>query len=353
MGEKVRTARNAGLYDENNRTYQSFVKKAREAYDQREALKTDDDCPNGIVVIPIAFHIFHESGAAIGTQHNFSLVELNELVGSLNADFGGYNTNKEQILECFQDVDAYNTCIQYCIGKINRIDITTCSACPGGANCDENALFNCSQDAPNDYLNIYSAQFGGGLLGVASSIPFPGNPFGACIENNDGVYVDWNSFNVGPPANAPYDGGKTLTHEIGHWLGLYHIGGDGNCNADDGLADTPVQNGQNMGCPVGANSCNTAGADKPDMYFNHMDYSNDACLAMFTKDQAAIMQAVLGYGNISGIPAPAGCRAMLASSSQRGNCDNSLLSLDNSPLAANTETINLTDCSTESSIDLL
>ncbi len=352
MEELVKTARGEGLYDENNKQYQSFVQKSVEQYEQREAQKTDGDCPDGVVVIPVAFHIFH-NGGAVGTGINFSQAQLDAVLGSLNADFGGYNVNKDLIDECFQDVDAYNTCIQFCMGVVNRQNVTACPAACGGGTCDYTQLFNCSQEAPNDFLNIYAAPFDGGLLGVASSIPFPGNPFGNCIENNDGVYVNSTAFTIGAPANPPFDGGKTLTHEVGHWLGLYHIGGDGTCANDDGLTDTPTQNGQNTGCPAGQNDCNDGAGDKPDMYFNHMDYSDDACLAMFTQQQAAIMQAVLGYGDITGIPAPAGCRATLACSSQRGNCNNDLSSLDNTPNAANAQTINITDCSDVTSLDLL
>ncbi len=326
LEEMIKNIENQGLYEEEMKKYAAFADKAIKEYRARKAEKTDTDCPNGLIVIPIAFNIFHESGAAIGTGHNWSLAQLEAVIGSLNADFGGYNTNKDLIDECFQDVDAYNTCIQFCMGKINRVDGSTCPAY--GLNQDYE-LSDCIHEDSDDYLNVYSSDIGG--LGIASNIAYPGNPFGECDETYDGVYVDWDAFTVGAPANAPFDGGKTLTHEVGHWIGLYHVF-QGCTGFGDGISDTPPQSSSTGGCPFGKDSC--AGG-KPDMIYNHMDYSDDACLAMFTEEQAAIMQAVM---------ADPMCRLTLSCSSQRGNCDGTISAVSNVPSAANTQAITISDC---------
>jgi hypothetical protein len=94
---------------------------------------------------------------------------------------------------------------------------------------------------------------------------------------------------VGPGAGCAgysvYNLGRTTTHEVGHYLGLEHIWGDGGCGVDDGITDTPTSGAEYFGCPaVGSNSCGT-----DDMYMNFMDYVNDACMYMFSEDQAVLM----------------------------------------------------------------
>ncbi len=93
-------------------------------------------------------------------------------------------------------------------------------------------------------------------------------------------------------AEFPYDGGRTLTHEIGHYLNIFHIwgGGMGDCNEDDVVEDTPFQEWAYIAqCPTGIlSSCGS-----PDMYMNFMDYTDDACLAMFTEGQKLRMLATL------------------------------------------------------------
>lgn len=105
-----------------------------------------------------------------------------------------------------------------------------------------------------------------------------------------------------PPSNAfvsSYNRGRTATHEVGHWLGLNHIWGNGySCSDSDGIDDTPNQMGENGGCPTGLKiSCE----DSPfgDMYQNYMDYSDDACMNIFTRGQARYMQTLLAASRSS------------------------------------------------------
>ncbi len=269
--------------------------------------------PDSIVIIPVAFHIFHENGAAIGQGHNFTLLQIQEVVDGLNADFAGYNTDKEVIAEDFQMVDAGHTGIQFCIGKINRIPISSCSSWNADARFDD--LNVClpggsgpgSNNDPNDYLNFYVTSLQD-LLGIASCIP---PVFNSCNTSTDGIILDWNAFTVDNNLNT-----RTAAHEIGHWLGLPHVNGDINgagCAGDDGFEDTNIQAEQqryqcNDKIPV---SCGSR-----DNVHNYMDYSADCSVTSFTQMQGAQMRAILNS-----------TRQQLSTSCNRGNCNEVLYAL--------------------------
>lgn len=137
---------------------------------------------------------------------------------------------------------------------------------------------------PNQYINIWIAEFGNGILGFAS-LP------GTAPSEETGVVIDplyFGSFGKGQPYN---DRGHTLTHEMGHYLGLLHIWGDEaeSCIDSDEIEDTPNAAGPYLGCPTGMQvSCGVS-----NMYENFMDLTDDRCLAAFTHGQAMRMQATL------------------------------------------------------------
>ncbi|KAG8753190.1 hypothetical protein FRC14_006326 [Serendipita sp. 396] len=145
-------------------------------------------------------------------------------------------------------------------------------------------------------LNVYSVGFKNiGLLGY-STFPwdYKGNP------TDDGVVILYSSIPGGSTAN--YNQGKTLTHEVGHWLGLYHVFSDvGSCTDNDAVADTPIQSAKTRGCPSSQDSCpKSPGLDS---IHNFMDYSDDRCMTEFTSGQAERMKAqVLTYRGIEGLP---------------------------------------------------
>lgn len=136
----------------------------------------------------------------------------------------------------------------------------------------------------SSYLNIWVGNLAGGLIGYSS-------PLGGAVDR-DGIVVRFNSIGNTGTARAPFNRGRTLTHEIGHWMGLFHIWGDSYCG-DDRVEDTPPQQSASTGCPSGnIPSCTNSG----NMYMNFMDLTDDACMGMFTTGQRRRMRAAFEAG---------------------------------------------------------
>lgn len=134
------------------------------------------------------------------------------------------------------------------------------------------------------YLNIWVCN----MRQVAGYSTMPGGP-----ADKDGVVIGFNVFGLG--ITAGFDKGRTSVHEVGHWLGIRHLWGDDFCG-DDGIADTPKQAVYNSGCPSGVHTSSCGNGPDGDMYMNYMDFTNDACMNLFTKGQAQKMQALFAIG---------------------------------------------------------
>ncbi|HSD44496.1 MAG TPA: zinc metalloprotease [Burkholderiales bacterium] len=138
---------------------------------------------------------------------------------------------------------------------------------------------------PDKHLNLWVCALGGGLLGYAQ---FPGGP-----ASTDGVVVNYRAFGTSGSAQAPFNKGRTTTHEVGHYFNLRHIWGDTeDCSGSDMVADTPNSAGPNYGTPAFPSiSCNNG--PNGDMFMNYMDYVDDTAMFMFTAQQVLRMRAAL------------------------------------------------------------
>ena len=256
------------------------------------------------VYIPVVFHIVH-NGDALGVQENITDAQAISQIDAMNRDYTSSNTNTSLVPTPFQSLIA-DCNIKFCLAKFDESgNITTGVIRHQFTNTtwnDENDIDGNLKPAtiwdPSKYLNIWSINMGGSLAssGVLAYSSFPG--FGAA--DADGIVVRYNALGTTGNMAAGLNTGKTISHEVGHWLSLLHVWGfDDGCNdIGDFIDDTPDQGDLNFGCPTFPSISCTNGPNG-DMFMNHMDYSDDVCRVMFTLGQSARMQSTLNGSRIS------------------------------------------------------
>lgn len=247
-----------------------------------ERLIADKAVNGDVITIPVIVHVVYRSAA-----ENISDAQINSQIQVLNDDFRRLNADRNQTPSIFGGVAA-DTDIEFCLTEVirkssrRRRSFGTNDSVKGGK--DGSVVVT-----PESAMNVWVCDIGGGILGYAQ---FPGgNP------STDGVVCDYRYFGNTGTATAPFDKGRTMTHEVGHYLNLRHIWGDTGCNGDDFVGDTPLAGGPNYtggSCSFpGPNSCNTGSGDLPDMFQNYMDYSDDGCMNLFTTGQSNRMRAAI------------------------------------------------------------
>jgi len=242
---------------------------------------------NQVIRIPVVVHVLYNT-----PQLNISDEQIKSQLNAMNRDFGRQNSDTINTPARFKPLAA-SVNIEFVLatadpkgrptnGVVRKQTTTT------DWNMDDKIKFTASggDDAWDSryYLNIWVGKMRS-LLGYSSA---PGGP----VEK-DGLVISPTAFGT-QNVFAPYDMGRTVVHEAGHWMGLKHIWGDTYCG-DDLVGDTPKQGGFTSGCPTTfRSSCdnNTMG----DMYMNYMDFTNDACMNLFTLGQAERMMTLFQAG---------------------------------------------------------
>jgi hypothetical protein len=243
----------------------------------------------GVAQIPVVVHVVARTpGEDITAEQVHSQLDV------LNRDFRAANPDAADVPAPFEGL-VTDPQIEFHLATTdpagNPTDgITRTSTTVNGFGADDAVKFTArgGQDAwPADrYLNIWVCQLGGGLLGYAQ---FPGGP-----PETDGVVILHSAFGTTGTARGPFDLGRTATHEIGHYLNLFHIWGDDGtgCRGSDEVDDTPNAGGPNYGRPAFPHVTCSNGPHG-DLFMDYMDYVDDKAMFMFTKGQATRMNATL------------------------------------------------------------
>ncbi|MBL7924049.1 MAG: T9SS type A sorting domain-containing protein [Bacteroidia bacterium] len=239
-----------------------------------------------VVTIPVVVHVVYNN-----STQNISDAQINSQINILNQDFRKTNSDISLVPAVFSSLTA-DCEIQFCLAQRDpngnaTNGIVRRSTTVTSFSSNDNIKFYSSGGSDawpvSSYLNIWVGNLGGGLLGYAQ---FPGGP-----AATDGIVILHSAFGNTGTAAAPFNKGRTATHEIGHWLNLRHIWGDANCGNDQ-VSDTPTQQTANYGCPAFPRITCSNGPNG-DMFMNYMDYTDDACMYMFSNGQKARMLASL------------------------------------------------------------
>ncbi|MGZ4864565.1 MAG: zinc metalloprotease [Halobacteriota archaeon] len=247
----------------------------------------------GVTRIPIVVHVVWNT-----PEQNISDVQIQSQIDVLNHDYRMTNVESGDCPACWQPLRG-DSSIEFYLATtdpqgnptkgITRTQTRKMSFPQAGNPVKFTPKGGANAWPADKYLNIWVCPLGDGLLGYAQ---FPGGP-----ANTDGVVILHSAFGTTGTAAAPnnnYNKGRSATHEIGHWLNLYHIWGDDGtgCGGSDEVDDTPNQAGPNYGSPAFPKiSCDNG--PNGDMFMNYMDYTDDAAMHMFTADQVTRMQATL------------------------------------------------------------
>jgi hypothetical protein len=276
-------------YNRNLEEINPGIKAKRESIEkeiqQFIAVKSGDSV--GIVVIPTVVHVLWNT-----PEQNIPDDQVWSQIFVLNDDFR--RRNADTVLTPVMFKPAAADCkIEFCLAKrapgdtaatygIHRVytDVTEFGIDNQVKNPYEGG---CRAWDAKQYLNIWVCNLAGNFLGYAQ---YPGGP-----DSTDGVVVDYKCFGSVGDLNPHYNKGRTATHEIGHWLDLWHIWGDdfGSCDGTDYVDDTPNAADANYYCPSHPHTtnCNTTG----EMFMNYMDYCDDVCFNIFTNGQRDRMMA--------------------------------------------------------------
>ena len=287
----------------------------REAY-QKELDKWIANNPydyqktRAVINIPVVLHVLWNAAV-----ENISDAQVLSAIKVLNDDFNRTNADASTTPSLFAPLGGVAN-INWCMATVDpngnpTNGIIHKKTTKTGFDTDDGAKKNSTggDDAwpTNKYFNIWVVKFTDPqLLGYGEF------PTGTQSQTH-GFCATYTAYGTIGTAAAPFDKGRTATHEIGHCFNLAHIWGDeAQCAADDGVTDTPKQKGENYGVPTfpqgtsETGGCCTA-SDQSSMFMNYMDYTDDAAMNIFTKGQVTKMLAVLNTAPYNGYKTSTGC----------------------------------------------
>ncbi len=274
------------------------------------AVHKNQNTTNTVITIPVVFHIVYSTSA-----QNISDAQCIAQLNQLNLDFARLNSDASNTPTVWQGI-APNTNIQFCLAQrtptgaattgIERNQNTSTTSWSTNDNVKRSANGGLDAWSSSSYLNIWSCNLSGGVLGYAQ---FPGGS-----AATDGVVLLYSSIGsmLSPGTATPYHLGRTATHEVGHWLNLYHIWGDDGtgCSGSDNCSDTPNQAGENYGTPTFPKTDACSASSPGVMFMNYMDYTDDNAMNMFTVNQSGRMNALFATGGSrAGLLTSLGCQA--------------------------------------------
>ncbi len=231
-----------------------------------------------IVTIKTVVHVVYKTD-----EQNISQAQIASQMKALNKDFRATNPDRSQTPTPWRGLVS-DSRIKFSLVKVTRTT-TTKTGFTHDDGVKKAATGGIAAYQPKSHLNIWVCSLAGGLLGYAQ---FPGGPI-----TTDGVVVNHQAFGTAGTAQAPFNKGRTATHEVGHYFNLRHIWGDTpDCSGSDVVADTPNCAGPNFGTPAfPVVTCNNG--PNGDMFMNYMDYTDDTAMFMFTDQQVLRMRTAL------------------------------------------------------------
>jgi len=238
---------------------------------------------DGTIEIPVIVHVIYRAA-----DENISNAQIASQIAVLNEDFMNTNADRTKVPNNFKD-EQTSVGIRFVLKSVirkfsNKKSWGTNDAMKydsrGGSNVVD----------PQNNLNIWVVnRMTSGKSTILGYAQFPGGNWAT-----DGVVIGHNFFGRVGKVSVPFDKGRTATHEVGHWVNLRHIWGDATCGTDY-VDDTPVHNTANFGCPSFTHRSTCTGTPL-EMWMNYMDYTDDACMYMFTNNQKDRMRAVFTTG---------------------------------------------------------
>jgi len=241
------------------------------------------------VIIPVVIHVLYNN-----SKENISDAQIHSQIDALNRDYRKQNPDTANIPSYYSSFAA-DCGFQFVLAGLDTNGKPTTGIVRKHTNITSFSLEDAmkySTSGGDDawdrdrYLNIWVCDLQGSTIGYSSLVGGP--------KETDGIVVDYTAFGTTGTATAPYNLGRTATHEAGHWLNMIHVWGDADCG-DDQVADTPPQSAATYGDPSGVViSCGNT--PYGNMYMNYMDFTDDLGMHMFTYGQRDRMRTVFAPG---------------------------------------------------------